>query len=197
MDVEAKIKTLEQEVKILKNQIQQTLLDIHEQVLVHYYPSLRVEAPDDDEHRAGEAAKGSAKGSSRKDRSTDAEKAAPEPESLPNLLLQPPIADGAELQYEADQSIFDRMVEWLDLSVGKIGKARIEDLIKIQIQGGILDDTIGETLLQLLTLSDEEKPPESVGMKDILQIQMELNKILSSQTREKDESPVLETLKRG
>jgi len=29
--------------KILKNEVQRTLLDIQEQVLVHYYPSLRTE----------------------------------------------------------------------------------------------------------------------------------------------------------
>lgn len=43
MELEQRVKTLEYEMKILKNEIQRTLLDIHEQVLIHYYPSLRIE----------------------------------------------------------------------------------------------------------------------------------------------------------
>lgn len=43
MDLEQRVKALEYEMKILKNEVQRTLLDIQEQVLVHYYPSLRTE----------------------------------------------------------------------------------------------------------------------------------------------------------
>jgi len=39
--LEQRIKALEYELKILKNEIQRTLLDIQEQVLTHYYPELR------------------------------------------------------------------------------------------------------------------------------------------------------------
>jgi len=42
--LEQRVKNLEYEIKILKSQIQRTLLDIQEQVLVHYYPELRSEA---------------------------------------------------------------------------------------------------------------------------------------------------------
>ena len=41
--LEQRVKALEYEMKILKNEIQRTLLDIQEQILVHYYPSLRTE----------------------------------------------------------------------------------------------------------------------------------------------------------
>ena len=41
MELDARVKALEYELKILKNEIQRTLLDIQEQVLIHYYPSLR------------------------------------------------------------------------------------------------------------------------------------------------------------
>ncbi|MCL4395096.1 MAG: hypothetical protein M1482_09900 [Chloroflexi bacterium] len=43
MELEQRVKTLEYEMKILKNEVQRTLLDIQEQVLVHYYPVLRTE----------------------------------------------------------------------------------------------------------------------------------------------------------
>lgn len=43
MELDARVKALEYELKILKNEVQRTLLDIQEQVLIHYYPSLRAE----------------------------------------------------------------------------------------------------------------------------------------------------------
>ena len=43
MELEQRVKTLEYEMKLLKNEVQRTLLDIQEQVLVHYYPALRTE----------------------------------------------------------------------------------------------------------------------------------------------------------
>ncbi len=43
MDLEIRIDALEAEVKVLKNEIQNILLEIQEQLLEHYYPSLRVE----------------------------------------------------------------------------------------------------------------------------------------------------------
>jgi len=43
MSLEQRVKTLEYEMKILKNEVQQTLLDIQEQILLHYYSSLRTE----------------------------------------------------------------------------------------------------------------------------------------------------------
>jgi hypothetical protein len=41
MDLESRVQALEQELEILKNQIQATLLEIQEQVLANTYPSLR------------------------------------------------------------------------------------------------------------------------------------------------------------
>lgn len=43
MDLEIRVEALEAEIKVLKNEIQNILLEIQEQILQHYYPSLRVE----------------------------------------------------------------------------------------------------------------------------------------------------------
>lgn len=43
MSLETRVETLEHELKILKNEIEHTLLEIQNQVLIHYYPSLRAE----------------------------------------------------------------------------------------------------------------------------------------------------------
>jgi hypothetical protein len=45
MKEESRIEALEHELKILKNEIQATLLEIREQILNHYYPELRAEEP--------------------------------------------------------------------------------------------------------------------------------------------------------
>jgi hypothetical protein len=45
MKIENRVEALETELKILKNEIQTTLLEIREQVLNHYYPELRAEEP--------------------------------------------------------------------------------------------------------------------------------------------------------
>jgi len=42
-NLEVRLEALEAEVKVLKSEIQNILLEIQEQVLLHYYPSLRVE----------------------------------------------------------------------------------------------------------------------------------------------------------
>jgi len=41
MELEQRVKSLEYEIKIVKNEIQRTLLEIQEQILLHYYPDLR------------------------------------------------------------------------------------------------------------------------------------------------------------
>jgi hypothetical protein len=43
MELDQRVKSLEYEVKILKNELQRTLLEIQEQILIHYYPSLRAD----------------------------------------------------------------------------------------------------------------------------------------------------------
>ena len=45
MKIDNRVEALELELKILKNEIQNTLLEIREQVLNHYYPELRAEEP--------------------------------------------------------------------------------------------------------------------------------------------------------
>jgi hypothetical protein len=41
VELEQRIKSLEYEINTLKNEMQRILLEIHEQVLLHYYPDLK------------------------------------------------------------------------------------------------------------------------------------------------------------
>lgn len=63
MKIENRVEALELELKILKNEIQATLLEIREQVLNHYYPELRAEEPARPVARA--AANGAGNGNGR------------------------------------------------------------------------------------------------------------------------------------
>ncbi len=42
-ELEQKVKVLEYDVKALKSEFQRSLLDMQEQLLIHYYPSLRAD----------------------------------------------------------------------------------------------------------------------------------------------------------
>ena len=42
-ELEQKVKALEYDVKALKSEFQRSLLDMQEQLLIHYYPSLRAD----------------------------------------------------------------------------------------------------------------------------------------------------------
>lgn len=50
MKLESRLEKLEHEFKILKSEIQTTLLEIQEQILIHYYPALRAEEGDPPAH---------------------------------------------------------------------------------------------------------------------------------------------------
>jgi len=43
LEMEQRVKALEHDMKLLKNDIQRSLLDIQEQILVHHFPSLRMD----------------------------------------------------------------------------------------------------------------------------------------------------------
>lgn len=55
MKLESRIEKLEHEFKILKSEIQTTLLEIQEQILTHYYPALRAEDSTPPAHLQGMA----------------------------------------------------------------------------------------------------------------------------------------------
>ena len=89
MELEQRVKTLEYEMKILKNEVQRTLLDIQEQVLVHYYPALRAEEtkPSEGTIQAVEALRSRQGAQPTAPTSPSAAPAAPAPSAAPAVPL--------------------------------------------------------------------------------------------------------------
>jgi len=183
MALEDRVKALEYELNVLKNEIHSTLLDIQEQILTHYYPSLRAEQPSPSEGvlRAVDSIL------------TDRVRETPEERSTTLSSKVPfhgmrPAPEGSFTSRDAQPSrrpaegtgwaTFAELVEWMGHSVEKIGEERTRKVIEGYAKGGRIPAGPRDTLLQLLSLGQEETPPPKVGMKEILDVILELNAAL-------------------
>lgn len=188
MALEDRVAILEDQMKILTNEIQNILLDIEEQVLTHYYPELRVdessasgnaprssgatrtyrveEAPAEPVHRSATAS------SDGEQRETGRE--APPPVSS---LTQDPPRSGEGAEYA-----FTELVDWMGRSVDKIGSERTEKVIEGYVRDGHLSMGSRDILFQLVSLAGEDDPPSAVSMKEMLDVLAELNAVLGRGT---------------
>ncbi len=174
MQLEQRVKTLEYEMKILKSEVQRTLLDIQEQVLIHYYPSLRAEEalPSDGVVQAFESLK------------------AGREEAQPQAVSPPPITRKVSLdeaktvqersliQKQLDQESFVALSRWAMDSVAKLGKERTSKLLELYARRGFLASESKNVLLQLVSLGSEDDPLEKVSINEILSALTGLNELL-------------------
>jgi hypothetical protein len=197
MALEDRVKTLEHELNILKNEIQSTLLDIQEHILTHRYPSLRAEEP----FPPGTVRQPSSSTSAERIGVATVERVTP-PDSQAflrrtgeglaesHLLSEGPSPSRPEEEMHA--AGLTELVEWMGNSVGRIGGERTRRVIEAYTKAGHLPPGHKDVLLQLISLSGEEKPSPNVGMKDILDVTSELNDMLGDRT---DMSDALSLLK--
>ncbi len=138
MELEQRVKTLEYEVKILKNEVQRTLLDIQEQVLVHYYPTLRSDdsIPPDGATQTLEGIRAKQVKPAEppsvpaiKQVSLE-EIRATQKELMPSLVMGPipapnPTVSGAVMMPQtAEQESVAKLLEWVVNSAAKVGDDR-------------------------------------------------------------------------
>jgi hypothetical protein len=173
MELEQRVKTLEYEMKILKNEIQRTLLDIQEQILVHYYPSLRREedTPSEGIIQTFESIQ----------RKKPAEETSPPPQAKKVSLEEIRAMEGeASLPSEAEMSQDDLMhlSGWVSKAVKQTGGERTRKLVQAYTEKGFVTPKVEGFLLKLIAMSNDENPPEKVGMQETLGILLELNKLL-------------------
>jgi len=185
MELDQRVKALEYELKILKNEIQRTLLDIQEQVLIHYYPALRT---DDTTPPADAIAQLSRAQSSPV--SPAAPAAAPvvatKKVSLDDLRSTPmaaPVTAGI------DQSTMIRLAEWVNDTIHKLGSGRTARLVETYVGKGILDASTQVVLLRLTSLN-KEPDPERVAVNDVLTCLLALDEALG-RTPNVDEALIL------
>lgn len=180
MDLEQRVKTLEYEIKILKNEIQRTLLDIQEQVLVHYYPTLRSEdsAPPKSAVAAVEA--------------TRAPVVESEPTPAAPLIKQVSLEEARNLARNASTAAapvavaspavpgtFDmsKLLQWALDGAAKIGSERLDSLVAAFVQKGVLTPDMQQVLARIAPLN-RRAAPATVAVGDTIRVVMELDAIL-------------------
>jgi len=180
--LEDRVKALEYEMKILKNEIQRTLVDIREQLLIHYYPDLRAEefSPPEDMIPPAEVAREEGgmleEGPGRpkvKQVSLEEIRAAQESASTAPADERP--ADGKQ---EADWSVLPELLAWVEHSVEKIGRERTSKLIETCAGRGLIPSEARDLLLRVTLLSNEDTAPERVPVNHVLSELLELKKVL-------------------
>jgi hypothetical protein len=196
MEIEERLKILEGEMKILKNEIQSALLDIQEQILSHYYPVLRAE-----EIAPPASVKESYEGIRTEQKRRDAAKESREEEaptrpktkkvSLDEIRAKATVVEeepfpleeigaeaAAEEERETDPGIVVELAAWLNDSVEKIGGDRISRLIDGYAAEEFITSDVEDILTGLIALNGDGEPPGEVKMTDTLDVILKLNKIL-------------------
>ncbi len=185
--LEQRVKALEYEMKILKNEVQRTLLDIQEQVLIHYYPSLRAE---EEETLTGgirqslESIRGQRQASGEAPNPPGAQ---PEVKmvSLGDVKVGQEETPGA-LEGEVsspseggeDQSRIMELSGWVSNTAQKIGGERTGRLIQACTNKNIIAPDIEGSLLRLTGLISVDSAPEQVAVNEILGALLKLNELL-------------------
>ena len=219
MELEQRVKTLEYEMKILKNEIQRTLLDIQEQILVHYYPSLRSE-----EDQVPETARQAVQTL----RTSNPAPAAPPPAAPPpvepaptmNVGVAPPPAPGEvptvrkvtleELRAQQEGTVVaapppvaaapapsptpavaavfgvsvppdaggtGKLLEWTLNAAAAIGLERTQALLTAMTARKIITPEIEQSLQKVAPLN-RRMPPEVVGVREVIQVIMQMDAAL-------------------
>jgi hypothetical protein len=183
---EQRVKALEYEMKIMKNEVQRTLLDIQEQVLIHYYPSLRAEEEGTTEGilQSLEAIRLKKQASRESPNPPGAQpevkmvslgnvKAGQEetPGSLEGEVSSP--SEGGE-----DQSRIMELSGWVSNTAQKIGGERTGRLIQACTNKSIIAPDIEGSLLRLTGLISVDSAPEQVAVNEILGALLKLNELL-------------------
>ena len=165
MELDQRVKALEYELKILKNEIQRTLLDIQEQVLVHYYPSLRAEDTTPPADAVAQL--------SRAQTATPA--VTTKKVSLDEVRTTPAPAPAAPVSI--DQSVMIKLAEWINDTIRRLGSGRTTRLVETCVSRGLLDAGTQVVLLRLASLN-KEPDPERVAANDVLTSVLALDEAL-------------------
>ncbi|MEZ4737487.1 MAG: hypothetical protein R3E79_61210 [Caldilineaceae bacterium] len=203
MSLETRVETLEHELKILKNEIESTLIEIQNQILLHYYPALRAEElePPKDLFSSTEAARiekrreGQGKENLRSRTEDEGSSIMPQTKEISfdeirgkpkkaATLVQITAAPAAKATVTtatatvADQAILAPLAKWVNESVEQIGKARTQAMIESSANADYCRPEVSDMLLQLIELSEEAAPPEQVETKAVMNVLLKLNKTL-------------------
>ncbi|MBX3014619.1 MAG: hypothetical protein KF832_24075 [Caldilineaceae bacterium] len=210
MSLETRVETLEHEFKILKNEIESTLLEIQNQILIHYYPTLRSEATPPPKEalvsvnppmRQGETSPKA----SQLDRADDEPVAAPPrtkevsldalrgkgkkapllakadaPTPRPSLGRTQPTKLAPPV---LDQAALPYLAQWVNDSVTRIGKPLTQEMINASAGADDTTPAVTAELHDLLDLWEDEDAPSEVDPKAVMEVLMKLNRLLEQVAR--------------
>jgi hypothetical protein len=202
VELEQRVKTLEYEMKIMKNEVQRTLLDIQEQILVHYYPSLRAEetAPSEGVMQALESIR-----SKRQEVSQET------PDLLPTKKVSLEdiragrgendtlLAETSSSQpgAGATQAAIIQLSGWVSGTAQKIGRERTAKLIQAYTGKGIISPELESPLLRLTGLISEDNAPAQVAVNEVLKALLQLNELLGHDSNAEEALSLIEEANLG
>ena len=173
MELDQRVKALEYEMKILKNEIQHTLLDIQEQVLVHYYPTLRAEdSMPPAEAIAQSATRAAAAASAAPSAAAPVLKKVSLDEIRATPLAAVPMPGGS-----VDQATMVKLLEWVNDTLVRPGSKRTSRLIETCVARTILDNDTKAILLRLTSLN-QQPDPAVIPANDSLTIVLRRDEVL-------------------
>ena len=202
MELDQRVKALEYEIKILKNEIQRTLLDIQEQVLIHYYPTLR-----SDDSLPPEAI---AQAFSAKQAAAVSPAAVPAPAPAPIPAVKKVSLEDIRAQSEpaaaftaatpartgSDQSIMVNLSEWISTNAPKIGGERIGKIVEVCGNKGIIPAETKAVLMRVASLS-KDAAPDQVPVNEILNALLKLDGVLGRAADVEEALVLIEEAKLG
>jgi hypothetical protein len=210
VELEQRVKALEQELAVLKHQIQVTLLEVHEQVLAQKHPALRADGAADPASTLAAAyteAPTPAENSTRQKTyggNGNGEASASQadiPDTLPTTPPPEPVTESAASNdylpetatpvlapARADWSEVVSTINWLQESIEQVGIAHTRREIALYVRDGVLPPEVEMPLLELLDLYEARDAFEAdrEHQSSVTQVLAEL---INSRRAQEKESP--------
>lgn len=167
MDLERKVQHLEQEVEILKQQVQETPLGIQEQLLMRSHPGLRSDDTPPSDERPTQPYRPPLEERLPKQPS---QPSPPAPQAPPKVEQKRPEKRSKVVSLQAltgvapaptpqgiDWAELDRLEAWALHKMKAMGIARTRKLIRMHMSKGRINEEIAAALLQFVALYENQK----------------------------------------
>jgi hypothetical protein len=199
MELEQRVKTLEYEFKILKNEIQRTLLDIEEQVLIHYYPALRAGdavAPEGIVQAVESIRAKQVAGSASASAALAAKKVSLDEVRAAGVTAPVQAAGDPANGKGMDQATMVKLSEWVSSSAQMIGGDRTGKLIEMSAGSGIVPPQFIDVLKRLASLN-KGTTPEKVAVNEVLGALLRLYELMGRASNVEEALMLIEEAKLG
>jgi hypothetical protein len=176
MDLEKRVLSLEYQIKILKNEIQRLLLQVQENILIHYYPILETE-----EYSPKPSPKNPPKKVEDPEPALVSTPPEPAASTTPEATPTTPESVESPSKPAADsQDTIIELSEWTTTSVSMIGADRTRLLIEKCDAKGWLEPKNHDLLLRLVSMNPDASSPEIVAVNQILGLALKFTRLIGA-----------------